>query len=152
MKMLAAVAAALLWKLTLWFWFLLQWAILGKAAADVEEEMLVRVEAVERILCYRFKDRKLVVEALTHGSYYYPAKSSHTYERLEYMGDAVLNCVMAKQLFLAYPELAPGALTRLRAANVDTEKLARVALKHEFHRYIRHKVSMLDTQSTTYTN
>ncbi|KAL0301777.1 UNVERIFIED_CONTAM: Ribonuclease 3-like protein 3 [Sesamum radiatum] len=60
-----------------------------------------------------------------------------SYERLEYVGDSVLNLLITKEQFSMYSELPPGLLTPLRAANVDTEKLARVAIQHNFHRYIR---------------
>jgi dsRNA-specific ribonuclease len=45
-------------------------------------------------------------------------------------------------------DLPPGPLTRLRAANVDKEKLARVAVDHGIHRFLRHKAPQLDGQVT----
>ncbi|XP_039125862.1 ribonuclease 3-like protein 3 [Dioscorea cayenensis subsp. rotundata] len=109
------------------------------------EEMEL-VKEIEAIMAYKFKDSKLVIEALTHSSFYYPCKSAATYERLEFIGDAVLNCLVAREVFVSYPDFAPGLLTRLRAANVDTEKLARVAVSHELYRFIRHKAPQLDKQ------
>ncbi|XP_077240084.1 RNAse II-like 1 isoform X2 [Tasmannia lanceolata] len=104
------------------------------------------VAGVEEILGYQFRDPKLLEEALTHSSFYYPMKPLISYERLEFIGDAVLNFLMAREFFDSYPELSPGPLTRLRAANVDTEKLARVAVNHGLHRYVRHKVPALNVQ------
>ncbi|KAG8362698.1 hypothetical protein BUALT_BualtUnG0049400 [Buddleja alternifolia] len=69
-----------------------------------------------------------------------------SYERLEYMGDAVLRFFMAKEHFMKYPDLPPGQLTKLQAANVDNEKLAHVALKYELHRFLRHKKPLLGGQ------
>ncbi|KAK9285317.1 hypothetical protein L1049_024508 [Liquidambar formosana] len=69
-----------------------------------------------------------------------------SYERLEYVGDSVLSLLFAKEHYFLYPELPPGSLTRLRAVNVDTEKLARVALRHGLHRYLRHKKPLLEEQ------
>ncbi|KAJ0989237.1 hypothetical protein J5N97_007593 [Dioscorea zingiberensis] len=111
---------------------------------ETEDEQLVK--EIEAIMAYKFKDSKLVVEALIHPSYYYPCKPEITYERLEFVGDAVLNCLVAREVFTSYPELPPGPLTRLRAANVDTEKLARVAVSHGLHRFIRHKAPQLEKQ------
>ncbi|KAI4971909.1 ribonuclease 3-like protein 3 [Hordeum vulgare subsp. vulgare] len=105
------------------------------------------VAAVEALLGYEFKDKSLVSEALTHGSFYLPYRSGDsTYERLEYLGDAVLTCLVSRDVFLTYRDLPPGPLTRLRAANVDKEKLARVAVDHGIHRFLRHKAPKLDEQ------
>ncbi|XP_076934620.1 ribonuclease 3-like protein 3 [Bidens hawaiensis] len=51
-----------------------------------------------------------------------------------------------KQQFFMYPNLSPGSLTTLRAANVDTEKLARVAVKYNFHNYLQHENPVLSKQ------
>ncbi|KAK4716851.1 hypothetical protein R3W88_015189 [Solanum pinnatisectum] len=48
--------------------------------------------------------------------------------------------------FFDYPDLSPGMLTKLSAANVDTEKLARVAIKYNLHNYLRHKRPLLKGQ------
>ncbi|KAA8524728.1 hypothetical protein F0562_011151 [Nyssa sinensis] len=69
-----------------------------------------------------------------------------SYERLEFVGDSVLNFLIAKEHYFLYPDLPPGKLTPLRAANVDTEKLARVAIKLNLHKYLRHKKPLLDGQ------
>lgn len=116
--------------------------VIGTAPKMGEEE----VRMVEEILGYRFRNKDLVEEALTHGSFYLPYKPAKSYERLEFMGDAVLTCVVAREVFSSYPDLSPGPLTRLRAANVDTEKLARVAVEHGLHRYLRHRAPQLEAQ------
>lgn len=115
---------------------------LGTAPRMEEEE----VRMVEEILSYTFRNKDLVEEALTHSSFYLPYKPAMSYERLEFIGDAVLNCIVAREVFSSYPSLSPGPLTRLRAANVDTEKLARVSVENGLHRYLRHKVPHLETQ------
>nr|CAD1842585.1 unnamed protein product [Ananas comosus var. bracteatus] len=104
------------------------------------------IEAVEGILDYEFGDKRMVEEALTHGSFYCPYKPGVSYERLEFVGDAVLNLVVAHEVFATYPQLSPGPLTRLRAANVDKEKLARIAVSHGLHRFLRHKAPQLEGQ------
>lgn len=102
------------------------------------------LEEVEEITGYRFRNKKLLKEAFTHGSY--KADDGDSYERLEYLGDSVLNHLVAKLHYLAYPDMAPGELTRLRAANVDTEALARAALKFHLHKYLRHQKPLLQRQ------
>ena len=104
------------------------------------------VDKVEEILGYHFKDPGLLKEALTHSSFYYPFRPLVSYERLEFVGDAVLNCLVGRWVYSMYPDLPPGQLTRLRAANVDTEKLTRVAVCCDLHLYIRHKAPLLNEQ------
>lgn len=69
-----------------------------------------------------FRTEALLHQALTHRSF----GSPHN-ERLEFLGDSVLNCVIATQLFQRFPELAEGELSRLRANLVRQDALVRVA-------------------------
>ncbi|KAK4429199.1 Ribonuclease 3-like protein 3 [Sesamum alatum] len=105
-----------------------------KAIVDSSQMKVQRLEEVEKIIGYGFNNRSLLCQAFTYPSY---QRDCVSYERLEYVGDSVLNLLITKEQFSMYPELPPGLLTPLRAANVDTEKLARVAIQHNFHRYIR---------------
>lgn len=107
---------------------------LGLSQVEAEAKSLQDLEEVERIIGYSFNNRSLLYQAFTHPSYH---RDCVSYERLEYVGDSVLNLFITKEQFSKYPDLPPGLLTPLRAANVDTEKLARVAVRHNFHSYIR---------------
>ena len=78
-----------------------------------------RTQDLEQRIGYRFCDRALLEQALTHRSY----GSPHN-ERLEFLGDGVLGCVMAEALYARFPALPEGHLTRLRAALVCEEALA----------------------------
>ncbi|GMP66762.1 hypothetical protein CsSME_00026981 [Camellia sinensis var. sinensis] len=104
-------------------------------------ELFPSLDKVEQIIGYDFKDKSLLRRAFTHSSY-----RDESYERLEYLGDSVLNLLIASRDYFGNPDLPPGRLTRLRAANVDTEKLARVAVKHDLYKYLRHKKPLLDGQ------
>ena len=66
-----------------------------------------------RALGYAFREPELLERALTHRS-----KSTDNYERLEFLGDSVLNYVISSELYKRFPELTEGELTRLRAALV----------------------------------
>lgn len=101
--------------------------------------MEIRVRAVEKIVGYSFKDKRLIEEALTHSSY--PDKLS--YQRLEFIGDAALGLAISNYVYLAYPNLDPGHLSLIRAANISTEKLARVAVRHNLYRFVRHNAAYL---------
>ncbi|CAN6342541.1 unnamed protein product [Urochloa humidicola] len=96
---------------------------------------------VERLLGYRFRDRALLEEALTHQSF---SDSVTSYQRLEFVGDAALGLAFSNFLYLTNPTLGPGALSTLRAANISTEKLARVAVRHDLYPLLRRKCTRLD--------
>ncbi|XP_031500994.1 ribonuclease 3-like protein 3 [Nymphaea colorata] len=118
----------------------------GTPDAPPEDDFSRIVDRVQEKLQYRFADGELVREALTHGSYYYPLKGGVCYDRLEFIGDSVLNFLVSDHLVKLYPGLSPGQLTLLRSANTDTEKLARVAFRHGLHKLLRHKVTILEQQ------
>ena len=75
-----------------------------------------------RQINYDFKQESLLTQALTHRSY-----SGINNERLEFLGDGVLNCVMASQLYQRYPKLPEGDLSRLRAHLVKEPTLSEIA-------------------------
>jgi len=79
-------------------------------------------EAIERQLAYRFRDASLLRQALTHRSYGTPHN-----ERLEFLGDGLLNFVVARLLFGQFPKLPEGDLSRLRASLVNQQSLAQIA-------------------------
>ncbi|GMP66761.1 hypothetical protein CsSME_00026980 [Camellia sinensis var. sinensis] len=106
-------------------------------------ESLPSLQEVEEVIGYNFNNQDLLEEAFTHVSY---GEKCLSYERLEYVGDSVLNLLITKEQFNLYPNLPPGLLTPLRAANVDTEKLARVAVNRKFHKYLRHRLPVISKQ------
>jgi ribonuclease-3 len=71
---------------------------------------------------YRFSHPHLLRQALTHRSH-----SADHNERLEFLGDAVLNCVIAAELFRLYPEMPEGDLSRVRASLVNGQNLSVLA-------------------------
>ncbi|XP_062181095.1 ribonuclease 3-like protein 2 [Phragmites australis] len=99
---------------------------------------------VERLLRYQFRDRALLEEALTHQSFTDGGAAVASYQRLEFVGDAALGLAFSNFLFLTNPTLGPGALSTLRAANISTEKLARVAVRHDLYPLLRRNCPRLD--------
>ncbi len=87
---------------------------------------------VERAFGYAFHDGSLCAIALTHRS----AGSEHN-ERLEFLGDAVLNCTVARLLYDAHPEADEGTLSRQRASLVSGETLAQIATELELGEHLR---------------
>ncbi|THU60945.1 hypothetical protein C4D60_Mb07t18100 [Musa balbisiana] len=98
------------------------------------------VTEIERLLGYAFRSQSLLAEALTHSSY----PDHRSYHRLEFVGDAALSLAITKHLYLTNPDLGPGRLSALRAANISTEKLARVAVRHRLYRFLRRNSHALD--------
>lgn len=82
--------------------------------------------SLEQVLAYRFHDPALLVRALSHSSSGTPDN-----ERLEFLGDAVLEMVISADLFCRHPDADEGRLSRRRAALVNREQLA--ALARELH-------------------
>jgi len=78
---------------------------------------------------YRFRQRRLLVAALTHKSYLNEARGSEKTdnERLEFLGDAVLDLVVSEYLVHAFPDAAEGELSKLRSRLVSGKTLSRVA-------------------------
>lgn len=114
--------------------------------SNIPENILrsVDFEALECALNIKFNDKGLLVEAITHASR--PSSGVPCYQRLEFVGDAVLDHLITRYLFFTYTDLPPGRLTDLRAAAVNNENFARVAVKHSLHVHLRHGSSALEKQ------
>ena len=97
------------------------------------------MEALEEKLGYRFNDRALLENALTHSSYANEnkAKGLQNNERLEFLGDSVLGMVVADYLFRTHPDLPEGDLTRTRAALVCEGSLVEVAQHLSLGSYLK---------------
>jgi ribonuclease-3 len=90
------------------------------------------LDRLQRDLGHAFRDRALLQQALTHRSFGQPNN-----ERLEFLGDSVLNCVIAMALFGRFGELHEGELSRARASLVRQEALHRIALGLELGEQLR---------------
>ncbi len=87
-----------------------------------------RMAAIEATLGWRFNDRSLLRDALTHRSYLNETRDDRpSNERLEFLGDSVLGLIVTDYLYHRFPDLTEGELTNLRSALVRTEALARFA-------------------------
>jgi ribonuclease-3 len=94
--------------------------------------------AAEQALNLTFADKTLLQRALTHRSYLnenpeYPLEDN---ERLEFLGDAILDFITGEYLYHRFPEMAEGQLTNLRSALVRTEKLAEFAVTLDLGQYL----------------
>ena len=96
------------------------------------------LQELEAGLGLQFKDKSLLSRALTHRSYLNenPGTVLEDNERLEFLGDAVLDFLVGAYLYHRFPEMKEGELTSLRAALVRTETLADFARKLEIGRFL----------------
>ncbi len=86
---------------------------------------------------YSFSNEDLLVEALTHRSYSNEKKISRNYERLEFLGDAVLQLIITEYLILKYKDFDEGVLSKYRGYFVSEEFLSKIAQKINLGKYIR---------------
>ncbi|KAL9234863.1 hypothetical protein vseg_009681 [Gypsophila vaccaria] len=105
----------------------------------------VNVSRLESILNYTFKDPSLLVEALTHGSYMLP-EIPRCYQRLEFLGDAVLDHIITIHIYARYPGMTPGLLTDLRSASVNNDCYAQSTIRAELYKHILHASQVLHKQ------
>lgn len=87
---------------------------------------------VEKIIGYTFKKKQTLITALTHRSYANELKKQgfeYNNERLEFLGDAVVELVVSDYMYRTYPELPEGIMTLVRAAVVKTTSLAEEVVK-----------------------
>ena len=96
---------------------------------SMSEESL---SALEQKIGYRFRDRDLLIRALTHSS----TADSDNYERLEFLGDRVLGLVMAAALFETFPGEKEGGLAKRHAVLVQGKTLASIATAHGLGEYM----------------
>ncbi|MGC9451054.1 MAG: ribonuclease III [Oceanipulchritudo sp.] len=83
----------------------------------------IRTELLEERIGYAFRDKSLLVRSLTHPSYAKAVPEGGHYQRLEFLGDAVLGLVLAEALFHELPEEREGPLTRYRSMLVKGRQL-----------------------------
>ncbi len=84
---------------------------------------------LEQKLNVDFQDKSTLQQALLHSSFLNENPHSHlpSNERLEFLGDALIGLVVARELYLSYPDLSEGPMTRFRASIINGEVLARLA-------------------------
>lgn len=98
----------------------------------------VDLAKVEEVIGYSFRDRKLLLLALTHRSF---SHSTEVYqpsnERLEFLGDSVLGLIISDQLFRDNPDIREGDLTKTKSLLVNESALCEVAIEVGLNQFIR---------------
>lgn len=90
---------------------------------------------LEQSIGYTFKDKGILKKALTHTSYAYE-NHIESNEKLEFLGDSILEFISSKYIYMHYPRLKEGEMTKVRAEVVCENSLYKVAQKHNFSDFL----------------
>uniref|UniRef100_A0A3B4XV80 ribonuclease III n=1 Tax=Seriola lalandi dorsalis TaxID=1841481 RepID=A0A3B4XV80_SERLL len=90
----------------------------------------------ERKINYTFQNKAYLLQAFTHASYHYNTITD-CYQRLEFLGDAILDYLITKHLYEDPRQHSPGVLTDLRSALVNNTIFASLAVKYDYHKYFK---------------
>nr|AUH15439.1 dicer-like 3 protein [Dimocarpus longan] len=106
------------------------------------------IKGIESKICYDFSVKFLLQEAITHASVH----ESYCYQRLEFLGDSVLDLLITWHLYQSHKDVDPGELTDLRSASVNNENFAQVAVRHKLYKHFQHRSTLLLSQITEFVN
>ncbi|KAH9482923.1 Dicer-like protein 1 [Psilocybe cubensis] len=108
------------------------------------------IAAIEQIIGHKFNRPHLLAQAMTHSSI--QGYESTSYERLEFIGDAILDFMVIRHIFDRDQQLAPGALTMLKGAMVSNSALAAVCVWSGLQNHLLFESPILATSIQTYIN
>lgn len=104
-------------------------------------DVLIMPEVLESILGYKFKNRSYLLQALTHVSY--RQNFTDCYQRLEFLGDAILDFLITSHIYNKCENITPGELTDLRSALVNNVTFACLTVRYGFHKFMLTKACKL---------
>ncbi|XP_028790121.1 endoribonuclease Dicer homolog 3a [Neltuma alba] len=107
------------------------------------------IASLEAKIGYKFSVKGLLLEAITHASEN-ELGGGYCYERLEFLGDSVLDLLITWHLYQSHTSIDPGELTDLRAASVNNENFAQVAVRQNLQQYLLHSSDLLLGQINDY--
>ena len=88
-----------------------------------KDDINISVEKINKLIGYKFKNTRLLIESFTHKSI-----SENNYERLEFLGDAVLQLIITKNLYITYPDIDEGTLSREKQSIVSKKIISKISL------------------------
>jgi len=111
----------------------------------VKTAALQKLDQLEQVLGYQFRDRGLLTQAMTHRSWAHeqvsPRSQRHARhlhnEALEFLGDSILGLVVAEYLFKAYPQASEGELSRMKHRLVSSPTLAKASTELGLGEFVR---------------
>ena len=108
----------------------------ARQSQDMVARMVSGLENFEHSINYTFNSKLYLVEALTHASYQ-ANRVTPCYQRLEFLGDALLDFLVTQHLYFRNETLSPGELTDIRQALVNNNIFATIAVKYEYNKYLK---------------
>jgi len=101
--------------------------------------MPLNISQIEKKIKYKFKQKDLLLQAITHSSYAYESQQAEAVDNevLEFLGDSVLGLIIADYLYASHPKLSEGELSKLKSATASTSALAGFAKKIKLEKIIR---------------
>ncbi|GJW78864.1 endoribonuclease Dicer homolog 3a isoform X1 [Tanacetum coccineum] len=107
------------------------------------------LQTIEEKLGYEFGEKGLLVEAITHASCQ-DQGVGYCYQRLEFLGDSVLDLLITWYLYKKHGNIDPGELTDLRSASVNNENFAYAAVRRGLHHHLQYRSGYLESQIDEY--
>lgn len=95
----------------------------------------MKLDKLEENIGYKFKNENLLINALTHTSYAFE-KHVASNEKLEFLGDSILEFISSKYIYENFPNLKEGEMTKVRATVVCEDSLYKIAKKHNFSDFL----------------
>jgi endoribonuclease Dicer len=97
--------------------------------------LYAKLSDLEMSIDYEFKDKRWLIQALTHPSFDWN-QITDCYQRMEFLGDSIIDFLVTRTIFGRYPGLDPGKLTDLRSALVCNDMFAKIAVEQSYHRHL----------------
>ncbi|KAJ4764395.1 Protein Dicer [Rhynchospora pubera] len=107
------------------------------------------IKMIEEKIGYEYSVKGLLLEAIMHPTQQDSA-ITYCYQRLEFLGDSVLDILITSHLYEKYTDVDPGELTDLRSASVNNGTFAQAAVEHKLHVHLQHGSELLLQQITSY--
>nr|XP_040578741.1 endoribonuclease Dicer-like [Lepeophtheirus salmonis] len=111
---------------------------------DILNRLLLKLQykTIEKIIGYEFKEKTFLLQAFTHSSFS-SNKITDSYERLEFLGDAILDYLVTSYIFIEFPTYGPGKVTDARSAVVNNVTLAILTIKSELYCHLLHSEPLI---------
>lgn len=101
-----------------------------------KSKIKINLNQLEKIIEYRFSDKSMLQTALTHPSYRVTNIKSISYERLEFLGDAVLGCVISTWVYQSYPHFNEGQMSKLTASLISRKTCHKIGRSIKLNEFI----------------
>ena len=115
---------------------------------EVDKKLLAGLQKFDSL--WKFQDQYILLEAMTHISYTYN-RVTGSYQRLELLGDAILDYLVTSYIYCKYPAYDEGRVSLLRSAIVSNTTLALLAVVHDFHKMVKHNSPKLFSKIQQFT-